>query len=142
MPVATALAAIEHAATARVSAISFTGGEPLLDIDRLARLVSFASRQGIRYTRTGTNGFLFAGADTRRVADRAARVADKLSRAGLRNLWISLDSADPATHDDTLVALGSTLVFAVVAAVAMTSSPGWPRVRDSESEGLLRSPLK
>lgn len=31
----------------------------------------------------------------------------------------------------TLVALGSTLVFAVVAAVAMTSSPGWPRVRDS-----------
>lgn len=31
----------------------------------------------------------------------------------------------------TLVALGSTLVFAVVAAVAMASSPGWPRVRDS-----------
>ncbi|HEY5149124.1 MAG TPA: amino acid ABC transporter permease [Mycobacterium sp.] len=31
----------------------------------------------------------------------------------------------------TLVALGSTVVFAVGAAVAMTSSPGWPRVRDS-----------
>ena len=31
----------------------------------------------------------------------------------------------------TLVALVSTLVFAVVAAVAMASSPGWPRVRDS-----------
>ena len=31
----------------------------------------------------------------------------------------------------TLVALFSTAVFGVVAAVAMTSSPGWPRVRDS-----------
>lgn len=31
----------------------------------------------------------------------------------------------------TLVALVSTLVFAVVAVVATTSSPGWPRVRDS-----------
>ena len=31
----------------------------------------------------------------------------------------------------TLVALVSTAVFGVVAAVAMTSSPGWPRVRDS-----------
>ncbi len=31
----------------------------------------------------------------------------------------------------TLVALLSTLVFAAVAVVATTSSPGWPRVRDS-----------
>lgn len=31
----------------------------------------------------------------------------------------------------TLVALASTVVFAAVAALAMTSSPGWPRVRDS-----------
>jgi polar amino acid transport system permease protein len=31
----------------------------------------------------------------------------------------------------TLVALGSTVVFAAVAAVSVTASPGWPRVRDS-----------
>lgn len=31
----------------------------------------------------------------------------------------------------TLVALVSTLVFAAVAALGVTSSPGWPRVRDS-----------
>jgi polar amino acid transport system permease protein len=31
----------------------------------------------------------------------------------------------------TLIALGSTVVFAAVLLVAVTSSPGWPRVRDS-----------
>lgn len=31
----------------------------------------------------------------------------------------------------TLVALGSTVIFAAVAAVSVTASPGWPRVRDS-----------
>lgn len=31
----------------------------------------------------------------------------------------------------TLVAFGSTVLFAVVAVVATTSSPGWPRVRES-----------
>ena len=31
----------------------------------------------------------------------------------------------------TLVALGSTVVFAALAVVATTSSPGWPRVRES-----------
>lgn len=31
----------------------------------------------------------------------------------------------------TLVALASTIVFAAIAVIATTSSPGWPRVRDS-----------
>lgn len=35
------------------------------------------------------------------------------------------------TRRSTAVALLSTVVFAAVAVIAMTSSPGWPRVRDS-----------
>ena len=99
MPNATALSVIERAADANVRAISFTGGEPLLDVDQVARFVRFARLRGIQYTRTGTNGFLFANPDLWRVAERARSVADKLSNAGLRNLWISLDSADPTTHE-------------------------------------------
>jgi hypothetical protein len=99
MPVDTAFMVIEHAAAARVRAISFTGGEPLLDVGLVTRLVRYARQRGIEYTRTGTNGHLFAVNDSRVVADRAGRLADKLVSAGLRNLWISLDSADPATHE-------------------------------------------
>jgi hypothetical protein len=99
MPVATALTVIDHAARSGVRAISFTGGEPLLDVRQLTRYVRFARESGIRYTRTGTNGFLFASPDSRHVAAEAGRLADRLLTAGLRNLWISLDSADPATHE-------------------------------------------
>ncbi len=99
MALDTALAVIDHAARAGVRAISFTGGEPLLDVDLVTHLAGFAHLRGIRYTRTGTNGYLFAGPDPGRVPARAGRLADKLSRAGLRNLWISLDSADPTVHE-------------------------------------------
>ena len=43
------------------------------------------------------------------------RVADRQARA----------------RRSTLIALGSTVVFAAVLLLAVTSSPGWPRVRDS-----------
>jgi len=99
MPVETALSVIEHASDAGVRALSFTGGEPMLDVNQLTRYIRFATARGIRYTRTGTNGYLFAGPDVGQVATRARRLADKLASAGLRNLWISLDSADPAVHE-------------------------------------------
>ena len=35
------------------------------------------------------------------------------------------------TRRSTLIALGSTVVFAAVLLLAVTASPGWPRVRDS-----------
>jgi hypothetical protein len=99
MPVDTALSVIDHAARSGVRAISFTGGEPLLDLRQLTRYVRFARESGIRSTRTGTNGFMFASSDSRHVAAEAGRLADNLLTAGLRNFWISLDSADPAAHE-------------------------------------------
>ncbi len=99
MPIDTTLSVIDHAARSGVRAISFTGGEPLLDVRQLTRYVRFAKESGIRYTRTGTNGFMFAGPDSRHAAAAAGRLADSLLTAGLRNFWIGLDSADPATHE-------------------------------------------
>ena len=99
MPIDTALSVIDHAARSGVRAISFTGGEPLLDVRQITRYIRFARESGIRSTRTGTNGFLFANSDSRHVTTEAGRLADSLLTAGLRNFWISLDSADPATHE-------------------------------------------
>ena len=44
--------------------ISFTGGEPLLLLEDVAALIRHAGRAGIRFIRTGTNGFLFARPDS------------------------------------------------------------------------------
>ena len=44
---------------ARGSALSFTGGEPLLFPDRLAEMIRYAGSAGIEMIRTGTNGYLF-----------------------------------------------------------------------------------
>jgi hypothetical protein len=97
----TALSAISRAAAAGVSAVAFTGGESLLDVTQISRYVRYARQRGIPITRTGTNGYLFAGADTRQAAAQAARLADVLASAGLNTLSIGLDCADPATHEAT-----------------------------------------
>jgi hypothetical protein len=101
MPTDTALDAIARAAAAGVNAVAFTGGEPLLDVAQVSRYVRYARQRGIPTTRTGTNGYIFAGSDTRQAAARAARLADVLVSAGLQTLSIGLDSADPATHEST-----------------------------------------
>ena len=49
---------IDAAASRGVQAISFTGGEPLLDLPRLVELIRYAGDAGIPYIRTGTNGFM------------------------------------------------------------------------------------
>jgi MoaA/NifB/PqqE/SkfB family radical SAM enzyme len=90
---------IDDAAATGIKAISFTGGEPLLYLDDIAILVNHARKMGIEYTRTGTNGFLFANPDSPNFMDRAARIADKLAESGLYTLWISLDSVDAALHE-------------------------------------------
>ncbi len=64
----------------------FNGGEPLLRPD-LPELVRFAADNGFQ-TRLNTNGLLL----------RRERVA-ALKKAGLRQCAVSLDSADPKTHD-------------------------------------------
>ncbi len=89
---------IDSAAARGISAISFTGGEPLMFLDDIVELIRHAGKAGIRYIRTGTNGFLLAdhGSNNQR---RIAGIARKLADTSLHNFWISIDSADPARHD-------------------------------------------
>ncbi len=51
---------LDRAVEQGVKAVSFTGGEPLLDLDDLVDLIRYAGSLGIEYIRTGTNGFLFS----------------------------------------------------------------------------------
>jgi AdoMet-dependent heme synthase len=67
--------------------IVFTGGEPLLRPD-LATLVAHAAGRGLMAV-IGTNGL---GLNARRVAE--------LKAAGAQGVGISLDSLDPAVHDN------------------------------------------
>ncbi len=90
---------LDRLAARGVAAVSFTGGEPLLHLDEICALAAHARAAGIAHVRTGTNGFLFMGADGPGFADRVRRLADKLLAAGFSTFWISLDSADPATHE-------------------------------------------
>ncbi len=90
---------IRAAAQQGVSALSFTGGEPFLYLDQICQLATYAGQQGIRYIRTGTNGFLFRGADEAGFTERIGRIADQLAATPIRNIWVSIDSAHIATHE-------------------------------------------
>jgi len=90
---------IDRAARAGVSALSFTGGEPLLFLDDVVELLRHAGQAGIPYLRTGTNGFLFCGSDMPGFTRRIETIAAKLAGTGLYTFWISIDSADVATHE-------------------------------------------
>ena len=90
---------LDAAARRGVTAVSFTGGEPLLLLDDLAHLLDHAGALHIPFLRTGTNGFFLCEPDTPGWDLRVRHTAETLAGTPLRNLWISLDSADPATHD-------------------------------------------
>jgi MoaA/NifB/PqqE/SkfB family radical SAM enzyme len=90
---------IDAAAQAGVSAISLTGGEPLLFLDDVVELLRHAGQAGIPYLRTGTNGFLFCGSDSPDFTRRIETIAGKLAGTDLYTFWISIDSADAATHE-------------------------------------------
>ncbi len=90
---------IDAAAARGVQAISFTGGEPFLFLDALVELLRHAGAAGVAFTRTGTNGFLFQGADKPSFLGRVSRIAERLAATPLRNLWISMDSAEPGVHE-------------------------------------------
>ena len=78
---------IEQAAAAGFKIMIFSGGEPLLREDILY-LVEHAGRLGMRPV-FGTNGTLITG-----------ELARRLKAAGASIMGISLDSTDPASHDD------------------------------------------
>lgn len=82
-----------------MQAVSFTGGEPLLDLPRLTAMIRRARKRGIPYIRTGTNGFIFQRHEAADFTDRMRRTADELLESGIRNFWISLDSSDPEIHE-------------------------------------------
>jgi MoaA/NifB/PqqE/SkfB family radical SAM enzyme len=90
---------IDAAARQGVQAISFTGGEPLLDSPRLAKLIRHAGQAGIEYIRTGTNGFLFAHPEKSGFEARVGRLVERLADTPLRNFWISIDSAVDENHE-------------------------------------------
>jgi MoaA/NifB/PqqE/SkfB family radical SAM enzyme len=90
---------IDSAAAKGIQAISFTGGEPFLEIELLVELIDYAASAGIRFIRTGTNGFFFRDLGGPYFEDRIKKIADLLGETKLRNLWISIDSSEPQMHE-------------------------------------------
>jgi hypothetical protein len=90
---------IDAMAQRGVEAISFTGGEPLLCLDDIAPLISYAGQAGIRFIRTGTNGFIFRNPEAPDFLERVERIAATLAATPLNTFWISVDSAVAALHE-------------------------------------------
>lgn len=90
---------IDQAADRGVQALSITGGEPLLYPDDVFAILNYANDAGIKYTRTGTNGFLFNNPDSANFSDRIKRTIEKIAGSAVRNFWISIDSASRKTHE-------------------------------------------
>jgi MoaA/NifB/PqqE/SkfB family radical SAM enzyme len=90
---------LDRAVSNGVAALSLTGGEPLLFLDRIAELIRYAREAGIKYTRTGTNGFLFMHHERPDYRKRVSKIAETLSQCGLYTFWISIDSYIPEIHE-------------------------------------------
>ena len=90
---------IDSAAKQNIQALSFTGGEPFIYKDELIDLIKYASCIGIPLIRTGTNGYMFTDWQSPDYEYKVNKLAEELSATNLRNLWISIDSADPKTHE-------------------------------------------
>ncbi|MFZ5965723.1 MAG: radical SAM protein [Bacillota bacterium] len=91
---------IDAAAEKGVESLSFTGGETFLFFDDLVALINHAGQVGIEYIRTGTNGFLFINSDEASFEKRIGKMAETLAKTKIRNLWISIDSAEGTLHED------------------------------------------
>lgn len=91
---------IDHAAKNKFQALSFTGGEPFIYKDELLRNITYATQKGIPLIRTGTNAFFLADYERAGFEEEINELAEELSKTNLRNLWISIDSADPETHEN------------------------------------------
>jgi radical SAM protein with 4Fe4S-binding SPASM domain len=72
---------------AGVTMIAFSGGEPLMSPD-FWKIAEYASKKGM-YTTIATNGTLLTKG-----------IVDKLADVGVKYIEISLDSADPAIHNE------------------------------------------
>lgn len=90
---------IRAAAAKGISALSFTGGEPFLFLDQICHLARVAGACGIGYIRTGTNGYLFQHSERTDFYERMQHLAECLAATPIRNIWVSIDSADVPTHE-------------------------------------------
>ncbi|PON12619.1 radical SAM protein [Candidatus Entotheonella serta] len=90
---------LDSAATQGIEAISFTGGEPFMYMNDILEGMRYAKHVGIRYIRTGTNGFIFMGHQKAGFADKIHRLAEALAESGVHNFWISIDSASVEVHE-------------------------------------------
>lgn len=78
---------IREAGAMGMTDLSITGGEPLLNVDRVVRCIEEARSLGMA-SRLNTNGWFVDAA-----------VLDRLATAGLTEMQISLDHSDPARFD-------------------------------------------
>jgi MoaA/NifB/PqqE/SkfB family radical SAM enzyme len=83
-----------------IDAVSLTGGEPFFNLLEAVDLLRYAGRRGIEYLRTGTNGYMFAYGGQAAGTERTEEFVKALAATGIRNFWISLDSADTQTHEN------------------------------------------
>ncbi len=90
---------LDAAAMRGIEVVSFTGGEPMLFADQLAEMIRYAGAVGIKYIRTGTNGFFFANSDASDFESRIRKIAETLAGTPIRNFWISVDSASAEIHE-------------------------------------------
>jgi MoaA/NifB/PqqE/SkfB family radical SAM enzyme len=90
---------IDAAAARNVKCFSITGGEPMIYREEVTKLLGYARKAGIPFTRTGTNGFLFMNHTRPGFEKRVGELARELLEAGVYTFWISLDSAVPSVHE-------------------------------------------
>jgi len=91
---------IDHAAELNFQSISFTGGEPFLIINDIIDYINYAADKGIKFTRTGTNGFMFRDHSNKNFEKKIHRLARKLADSKIYTFWISMDSSSPKTHEE------------------------------------------
>jgi MoaA/NifB/PqqE/SkfB family radical SAM enzyme len=90
---------LDAMAARSIQAVSFTGGEPLLYLKQIVPCMHHAHQVGIKYIRTGTNGFIFKNHHRPDFAAKMAELAETLVNAHLYTFWISIDSAIAEVHE-------------------------------------------
>ncbi|MDR2134341.1 MAG: radical SAM protein [Treponema sp.] len=99
LPAETVKKALRDCAENGVEAVSFTGGEPFINIPEILDLLDYAGGLKIPYLRSGTNGYMFAPGGKAAGPARLIPFVESLVKSPLRNFWISMDSADTETHE-------------------------------------------
>jgi MoaA/NifB/PqqE/SkfB family radical SAM enzyme len=100
LPAETVKKTLRDCAESGIEAVSFTGGEPFINIPEILGLLDYAGGLKIPYLRSGTNGYMFASNGEAAGLDRLIPLVESLVKSPLRNFWISMDSADTKTHEE------------------------------------------